>query len=181
MGCSIGAPPFLIRLHGMKGAQVGASLGLIYGIGGAIGSFAGGWIADRLGKNDKRWYLKVPAYAIAIVVPCAAGAIFLKDTSYSLTCLGLCAALQSTYLGPSLAVAHGLVPASMRSLTSAVFFLVINLVGLGCGPFLIGIISDLLKPNFGVESLRWALSIIILISIASAAMFFRTAKKLAAN
>jgi hypothetical protein len=85
------------------------------------------------------------------------------------------------YLGPSLAVAHSLVPASMRSLTSAVFFLVINLIGLGFGPLVVGFISDLLKPSLGVESLRWALSIVIFVSIASTAMFFATAKKLAVD
>jgi MFS family permease len=162
----------------MQVQQVGASLGLILGIGGGIGSFAGGLLTDHFGKKDKRWYLKVPAYAILIAIPCAAGAIFLQDTFFSLACLGLCASLQSIYLGPSIAVAHSLVPSSMRALTSAVFFLVINLIGLGFGPLVVGKISDLLKPAIGVESLRWALSIIIPISFASAMLFFSTAKKL---
>jgi MFS family permease len=172
------APSFLIRLHGMKATEVGASLGLIYGIGGGLGSFAGGVLTDHFGKTDKRRYLKIPAYAIVLTIPCAAGAIFLQNTFLSLSCLGLCACLQSVYLGPSLAVAHSLVPASMRALTSAVYFLVINLVGLGFGPLVIGIISDLLKPTLGVESLRWALSIIIITGLASAILFFSTAKKL---
>jgi MFS family permease len=171
-------PSFLTRLHGMKSAQIGASLGLIYGIGGAIGSFAGGLLTDHFGKMDKRWYLKVPAYAIIISIPCVAGAIFLHDASFSLACLGLVALLQSMYLGPALAVSHSLVPASMRALTSAVFFMVINLIGLGFGPLVVGMISDLLKPALGVESLRWAMSITIVVSIASAILFFGTAKKL---
>ena len=172
------APSFLTRLHSMQVQQVGASLGLILGIGGGIGSFAGGLLTDHFGKMDKRWYLKLPAYAILIAIPCAAGAIFLQNTWFSLACLGLCASLQSIYLGPSIAVAHSLVPASMRALTSAVYFLVINLIGLGFGPLVVGMISDMLKPSIGVESLRWALSIIIVISFVSAMLFFSTAKKL---
>jgi MFS family permease len=66
----------------------------------------------------------------------------------------------------------------MRALTSAIFFLVINLIGLGFGPLVVGFISDLLTPTLGVESLRWALSIIMVISLASTMLFFRTAKKL---
>jgi MFS family permease len=172
------APSFLQRLHGMTSSDTGTFLGLIYGIGGAIGSFAGGLLTDHFGKKDKRWYLKVPAYAIIIGIPCAAGAIFLQNNSLALTFLGLCAMLQSLYLGPSLSVAHSLVPASMRALTSAVYFLVINLIGLGFGPMIVGMLSDLLKPSLGIESLRWALTIIIFISIISAAFFFNTAKKL---
>ncbi len=175
------APPFLKRLHGMKSAEIGALLGLIYGIGGAIGSFAGGVLTDYFGKQDKSRYLKIPAYAIIIGIPCAVGALFLQDKFLSLACLGLCGSLQSVYLGPALATAHSLVPASMRALTSAVFFLVINLVGLGCGPWVVGIVSDLLKPALGVESLRWAISIIIPMSIVSAGLFLVAAKKLPAD
>ncbi len=175
------APPFLKRLHGMKSAEIGALLGLIYGIGGAIGSFAGGVLTDYFGKQNKSLYLKIPAYAIIIGIPCAVGALFLPDKFLSLACLGLCGSLQSVYLGPALATAHSLVPASMRALTSAVFFLVINLVGLGCGPWVVGIVSDLLKPALGVESLRWAISIIIPMSMVSAGLFLVAAKKLPAD
>ena len=80
-------PSFLERLHGMKISEVGASLGLIYGIGGAVGSFAGGVLTDHFGKKDKRWYLKIPAYAILIAIPCAAGAIFLQNTVLFLSLL----------------------------------------------------------------------------------------------
>ena len=172
------APSFLHRLHGLTSAQVGGLLGPILGIGGAVGSFSGGLLTDYFGKTDKRWYLKIPAYGIIIVIPVAAGALFLQDTFLAVTCLGLCASLQSMYLGPALSVAHSLVPASMRSLTSAVFFLAINLIGLGFGPLVVGIISDLLKPSLGAESLRWAMSIIIPMSVASVALFFIAAKKM---
>ncbi|MBS1526159.1 MAG: MFS transporter [Bacteroidetes bacterium] len=172
------APSFLQRLHGLTSTQTGALLGLIYGIGGGVGSFAGGVLTDHFGKTDKRQYLKIPAYAILLTIPCAAGAIFMHSTAFSLACLGLVACLQSVYLGPSLSVAHSLVPASMRAMTSAVYFLVINLVGLGFGPVIVGFISDLLKPTLGVESLRWALSIIIVMGFVSAMLFFVTAKKL---
>ena len=175
------APSFLSRLHGMKSADIGVSLGLIFGFGGGIGTYAGGFLTDRLGKKDKRWYMKIPAYAIIISILFTAGTIFLQNTYLTLFCLGGCAFLQSMYLGPSIAVAHSLVPASMRALTSAILFFVLNLVGLGFGPLVVGLISDLLKSSLGVESLRWALSIIFPMSIAAAALFFMAAKKMSVN
>ena len=54
------APSFLSRVHGMKNAEIGAVLGPILGIGGAIGSFAGGFLTDYFGKKDKRRYLQIP-------------------------------------------------------------------------------------------------------------------------
>ncbi len=171
-------PSFLSRLHGMKSSEIGVTLGLIFGIGGGIGTFAGGFITDRFGKKDKRWYLKIPAYAILLSILFAAGALFLQNTFFSLFCLGCCGFLHSMYLGPSIAVAHSLVPAQMRALVSAILFFVMNLVGLGFGPLVVGMISDLLAPALGVESLRWAMSIILVVSVASASLFFISAKKM---
>ncbi len=104
---------------------------------------------------------------------------FLQNTFFTLFCLGGCAFLQSMYLGPSIAVAHSLVPAPMRALTSAILFFVMNLVGLGFGPLVVGLISDLLKPSLGIESFRWALSILLLVGFAAAFMFLSAAKKMA--
>ena len=163
----------------MKNSEIGALLGPIFGVGGAIGSFAGGFLTDHFGKKDKRWYLRLPAYAIILSIFFAAGALFVQHTSISLICLGCCASLQSMYLGPSIAVAHSLVPASMRSLTSAILFFVLNLIGLGLGPLVVGIISDKLAPTLGNESLRWAMSITIVVGAVSTIFFFISAKKLA--
>ncbi|GAB3492785.1 MFS transporter [Spirosoma knui] len=175
------APSFLMRLHGLKNSEIGALLGPIFGLGGAAGSFAGGLLTDHFGKTNKQQYLNIPAYAIIASIPCAAGALFLQNTTVAIICLGLTASLQSTYLGPSVAVSHSLVPASMRSLTSAILFFVLNLIGLGFGPLVVGMISDGLAPSLGVESLRWAMSIIILVSLGSVALFLISAKKLAAD
>jgi predicted MFS family arabinose efflux permease len=87
------APSFLSRLHGMKSADIGVSLGLIFGFGGGIGTWAGGLLTDRLGKKDKRWYLKIPAYAILLSILFTAGTIFLQNTYLTLFCLGACAFL----------------------------------------------------------------------------------------
>lgn len=175
------ASSFMIRLHGMKPSDVGVSLGLIFGIGGGLGTFAGGLLTDRLGKKDKRWYLKVPAYAIILSMLFAATGLFAQNATFALVGIGLCASLHSVYLGPSLAVAHSLLPAPMRAFTSAILFLVINLIGLGFGPLVVGMISDALKPALGAASLRWAMSVIILVSVASATLFFVASKKLVAD
>jgi MFS family permease len=175
------APSFLSRLHGLSPAQRGLALGLASGIGGGIGSFGGGWLTDRFGKRDIRWYMRIPAIAVLFSVFFEALALFSPNTTLSVIGFGFVAALQSSYLGPAVSVAHRLVPASMRAMASAWLFLCLNLIGLGLGPVVVGKISDLLAPRYGVESLRWAMSIVILISLGAMALFFVTAKKMKAE
>jgi predicted MFS family arabinose efflux permease len=171
-------PSFLARLHGMTNSEIGVSLGLILGIGGAIGTFAGGFLTDHFGKNDKRWYLKIPAHAIIISIPFLIASLFLGDKVFSLICFGVTSSIYSMYLGPVIAVSHRLVPASMRSLTSAILFLVINLIGLGFGPLVVGMISDALAPSLGVASLRWAMLGIVAVSVCSISLFFAAARNM---
>jgi predicted MFS family arabinose efflux permease len=175
------APSFLWRLHGMTTIHIGISLGLIFGIGGAIGTYFRRVMTDRLGKRDKRYYLRIPAYSILISIVFTAGALFFQNNYLTLFCLGVTAFLQSIYLGPFVALAHSLVPSSMRALNSAILLFVLNFFGLGFGPLVVGIISDLLAPSMGIESLRWALSIILLLNVGCAALFFVASRKIGIN
>ncbi|HEX8061503.1 MAG TPA: MFS transporter [Cyclobacteriaceae bacterium] len=174
-------PSFLARLHGMANADIGVSLGLILGITGALGTFVGGWLTDRFGKNDKALYLKIPAYMILTSIPFVVGALFLPTNFGSLVCIGVINFFYGSYLGPSINVAHMLVPASLRALTSAVLFLVLNLIGLGFGPIVVGMISDLLSTSLGVESLRWAMSCTVVVSLTSVILFLSAAKRLTSS
>lgn len=172
------APSFLSRLHGLTNAQIGLSLGLIFGIGGGIGTYAGGFLTDRFGKSDQRWYMKIPAYAVFGSIVFLVVGLFTKSAVIATACIGICSMLYSMYLGPSIAVAHKLVPASMRAFSSAIFFLVVNLVGLGFGPLTVGMISDFLNPTMGVEALRWAMLVVSVTSVAAGWCFLASARSM---
>ena len=73
--------------------------------------------------------------------------------------------LGAMFLGPTLAMTHGIVSLRMRALASAILFFVLNLIGLGLGPLLTGMISDLLEPSYGDQALRYALVIVVLVYI----------------
>jgi hypothetical protein len=65
--------------------------------------------------------------------------------------------LFNVYLGTSIATAHGLVGSRMRATASAILFLILNIIGLGLGPWSVGMLSDYLNPSLGAESLRYAM------------------------
>ncbi|MDP4651357.1 MAG: MFS transporter, partial [Haliea sp.] len=89
--------------------------------------------------------------------------------------------LTAMYLGPCIALSHALVPPNMRAFTSAILFFVLNMIGLGLGPFLIGLTSDLLAPRFGTDSLRYAMVIASCFGLVAIGLFYFGARQLPAD
>lgn len=171
-------PPFMARVHGMSSGEIGTWLSLVFGIGSGIGYFMGGYITDRLSKRDKRWYLWLPAMGLLFAIPLSLVAYFASDQSTTLIAIALPAFLNSLYLAPCIALTHGIVNVRMRALSSAILFFVLNIIGLGFGPFIGGVISDALQPTLGVDALRWALSNAVIASLLSAICFYVASKSI---
>ncbi|MBM7424145.1 spinster family MFS transporter [Spongiibacter marinus] len=163
---------FIIRSYGMSTGELGTWLALIIGIGGAVGVFGGGLLADKLASKDTRWYVLLPALAGVISLPFAAG-VYLVDNVYASLLLMIIPAIQSNvFLGNTLAVSHSLVGLRMRAMASAILFFIFNLVGLGAGPWSVGLLSDLLAPQFGDESLRYAMLALVPLMVSLSALHF---------
>lgn len=168
--------PFLERSHGMELASIGITLGLIAAFGGGIGTFMGGYLTDKMAKKDIRWYFWLPALAILINIPIAVFVFFGENTQAVLGVTIFSYFLSALYLGPAIAVTHNLVPAKMRVFASAVLFFVLNAIGLGLGPLVIGMLSDWLEPTYGVDGLRWAFTITLFTGLFAAILFYFAAK-----
>jgi len=169
-------PSFLARIHGLSKTEIGLYAGLIIGIAGALGTLVGGYLADRLGRNDKSWYMKISAYSGLLAIPFLLVYYFHSSVSLILICLFIAYACISTFLGPSIAITHSLVPQNMRAFSSAILFLVLNFIGLGLGPLTVGIISDYLQPSLEEQSIRWALVSTLSVSIIAIVLFFKSGK-----
>ncbi len=148
---------FMIRSHEMSTGELGTWLAIIIGLCGAIGVFFGGMAADWLSPRDKRWYIWLPAISGFIAVPFMV-AVYLADTPYlALSMMLIPGLLHQVYLGNTLATTHNLVGLKMRATSSAILFFILNIIGLGCGPFLVGVLSDQLSASHGADSLRLAM------------------------
>ena len=170
---------FFIRSHEMSTGELGTWLALISGLGGAIGVVLGGMAADKLAPRDKRWYMWVPAIAGLIIVPFLAPVYLVSSAYVALTLSIIPGVLQNVYLGTTIATTHALVGLRMRALSSAILFLILNLIGLGLGPVVIGMLSDYLSPTYGVDSLRQAMLFVLpVVMLWSSFHFYRAAKTL---
>lgn len=158
-GLTYWGPSFMIRTLDVDLLTISLVVAPIGGIAGTISAVGGGRMADRLarshGLHAQSWMvaaLKLVALPFALafyLIPLPALAI----ASYFVALL-----FQNSYLGPTFALIQGLAPVRLRALWAAITLLVINLIGLGLGPTLIGVISDALTPSLGeAEALRWAM------------------------
>ena len=176
-------PAFLIRSHDMSSGEVGTALGLIIGIAGGLGTFLGGFFADKLGKTDRRWYMWLPAIGFLIAVPFSLG-VYLVDSLYvALAFYVVPAFMVNLYTGPTFGMTQSLAPLAMRSAASALLLFIINIIGLVFGPTTVGFLSDLLSTSWNMnstDSLRWALfacSFVYIISFVNYVMAAKTLRE----
>ena len=171
-------PSFLMRSHGMETGEIGTWLGLILGIPGGIGIAMGGWMADRYGARDTRWYLWVVTVALLLGVPFSIG-IYLSDSAlWALLFLIIPVMLGNFYQATTFSQTQGLVGLRMRSVAAAILLFILNIIGLGAGPQAVGIVGDLLNPTYGEESLRYSLLILSFVNVWSAYHYYVAGKYL---
>ena len=151
------APTFFVRTHEMSLTEAGFWLGLVLGIPGGLGIVAGGWLSDRFGARDARWYLWIVAVALAVVVPIGAAAFLVDAWWLSLLLLCVPVMLGNFYQGTTFAQTQGLAPVRMRAVAAAILLFLLNFIGFVFGPPAVGMLSDMLAGSFGADALRYSL------------------------
>jgi MFS family permease len=152
-------PPFFIRVHGMSAGEIGAWLALSVGLGGAIGSISGGWLSDRLRHRYARPEIPILAISTALTCPLLLLTVLSPGLPLALTGLFLLNLFAFVWIGPTSATIQRVVPIRSRALAVGIQLSVANIISLTFGPPVIGYISDLLRPEYGAESIRYALAI----------------------
>jgi predicted MFS family arabinose efflux permease len=165
-------PSFVVRSFDIEVASLGLWLGLIYGIAGGTGFFMGGFLADHIGRNGHRRALRFIASAMLLAVGFYA-AVFLSTSVYWCLLLFVVPNLAANvYLAPVLSQTQSLVSLRMRAVASSLILLIINVIGLAMGSPITGMISDLLEPGYGVDSMRYSLLLVSAILLPLAAWCF---------
>jgi MFS family permease len=152
-------PSFFVRAHGMNTGVAGNYLAT-FALIGAIGSFAGGFLADRLSVryDDRRWYMWVPAFACLSMVPFQFFAYLSPNLSVVVPTFTVMVVLASMFFGPSFAMGQSLATVRMRAMAASVLLFIQSMIGLTFGPWLVGLISNQLGNNG--TSLRYAMVIV---------------------
>ena len=149
-------PTFRDRSMGLSLVDRSWYLAGILFIGGVAGMMMGGFLADRLGQKSKRFYPLIPAVAFAISAPLYVLGVLTSDPFIAFFVFLIPQALGLVWLGPIITAVQHLGPANSRTMISALFLLINNLIGIAVGTWFFGFASDQLKPTFGEESIKYA-------------------------
>jgi predicted MFS family arabinose efflux permease len=142
-GHAVFMPQFYARTHGLDLRTIGTISAVTALVAGGLGTFLGGVLADRAAKSDTRAYITMPAIALLVGTPFFLIAMTTKNLGLTIAMLAFPTFLNAMWYGPIYAAVQGLSPVRMRATAVALMLFVINMIGLGLGPLLIGIGSDI--------------------------------------
>lgn len=190
---------FFLRIHGTELAAiaadvsrvtgvttgpmtiVGVGLASVIGVAGVFGTILGGRLADRGARADAAAYARVPAIAALISVPLYVVAFGAGSAVLAMGLLVLPKMLAAIWYGPVFAATQSLVAPRERATAAAVQMFITNLIGLGFGPLLVGMMSDFFAGPLGfgsAEGVRAALMATAGAALAAGLLFAAAAPAL---
>jgi predicted MFS family arabinose efflux permease len=180
-GFAVWKPVFLMRVHDFSMAEAGLWIGLLSGATGFLSTLLGGFVADWLARRDPGWALRLCAVSVLAALPFQLAFLLWPDPIVALLVFVPGGLVGGMWPPPSYAATQNLAPPHMRALASAILLFFLNLIGLGAGPFAVGLLSDWLAPGFGAESVRWALVIPLALNGVGAFCYWRASRSYAAE
>lgn len=136
-------PSFIMRSYGLSAGETGLQFGLLAAGLGIMGPLIAGPLTDLVNKHlagAGRVGLALfslgasPLLALWVYSADTSGSFYLRFTLYSL--------ILTMWMPPLYSMMYDLVLPRMRGVTSSLYIMVSTLLGLGIGPYAVGMISD---------------------------------------
>lgn len=176
---------FLMRSHGLSLQHAGLLVGVVCGVCAGTGGLFSGWLSDRLCRRHPHWQVSIPILGHLLGLCALAPYLLWSDAvlmhlgdvpiPVAMLWCALYAFFAVWWVAPSYNLVTQLVPANRRGSAMALQTIISTLLGVGVGPLLTGLFSDMLQPVLGQQSLRYALLLVNLPVICSVLLLMRTA------
>jgi len=167
---------FLTRIYHMPNQEIGLWLGLIGGLGGALGTLGFGALAQQLARRSPRWQLGVPAIALLISIVFYAGYVLWPGLEGALWSRLGAQVFAASWFGPVFATTQDIVRPQRRALAASVLLMLVTLVGLGLGPTLVGIGNDWFRAELGERSIVRSLLFLLVFEVLAVWLLARAAR-----
>lgn len=158
----LGAGQFAIvwleRERGFGMGEISATYGLIYIVFGTAGTFLGGILSDWYQARYRGGRVRFLALLMFAVTPLLISFRFV-DPSSALFYVGMAAGMfsVSSFYGPAFSTVQDLTPVRLRGVMTGLLLVACNLLGLGIGALMTGVLSDVFSANEIFEPLTKAL------------------------
>jgi MFS family permease len=172
-------PTFFMRTHAFSQSEAGMVIAGMFGILGAIGALIAGKWFDRLSIRGFQYGMRMIALAPFFSTPFFVAGLLTDNLNTALLLFIVPGFMANFFLGPTLAMVQTLSPVHMRAVSAAIKMLCLNLIGLGLGPLLVGVLSDFLTPRFGEDALSVSLACFTLLGLWGSLHFWLCGRALA--
>jgi len=160
-------PQFLHRTYAMPVHQAGLWFGGATALCGAAGLLLGGAMADglyRRGRKDA--HLRIIRWNAVGLIPLLIGMALAPSLGIALALMILTMLIGTIHGGVAGAALQMITPSRLRARMVALYFLVANLIGLGCGPTAMALVTD---QVFGDDmALRYAIALVTALAMPMA-------------
>lgn len=177
------AAVLMVEDKGMSEANAAITLGVVTLLGGAAGTFGGGWLSDRVAAKRHNAYFLVCAFSTLLGIFPTVLALASNNPWVYLPAIFLSVMLLFVSNAPFHAILVSSVPTLVRATAVALNIVIIHVFGDAISRAAVGVLSDALKgggmsflaalaTTFGIDARREFLSAALL--LAPAALFVST-------
>jgi predicted MFS family arabinose efflux permease len=160
--------PYLSRVHALPGSAAGVRLAIASGLFTALGTLAGGRLADWLAARDVRWLAWMPAFTSALVFPFGLAFAFAGSGDLASLLLAPASFMAGTQFSPIFSAVQTLAAPQMRALAASSITAINTILGLGLAPPLVGYLNDRWAATLGDGAIRHSLALMMATHLGAA-------------
>jgi MFS family permease len=174
-GFSAWTPTYFHRTFGWTVPKAGLTYGLVVLAASVAGILWGGWYADRLkSKGIRNGRVRIGVIAgLAILLSSLIPLI--PDPNIVMALLFIPLFFGASPMGASTSAIQELMPNQVRALASAIFLFLINIIGLGLGPYSVAFFTDTVYRD--EYAIRFSLVALLAIGGVLSFLFYTIAAK----
>ncbi|MGV3478300.1 MAG: hypothetical protein ACO1O3_00005, partial [Sphingobium sp.] len=134
-----------------------------------------GMACDMLVRRDKRWIAWFPALGFGLAALPNTLMFLIDDLGWFLVVSTIGGILLYASLPAAFAAVHAVCGSARRATAIALLLFFGNLLGFGLGPVVTGALSDMFSASVGPTGLRYALLIVMALTVPTAILMFSAA------
>lgn len=170
---------YLIRTYDTTTGEAGLIVGTFSSLSLAVGGLAGGFIGNWLAPRNLAWLLRISSLCCLLSLPCYVGLLVSPHLALTIGLIVASSTITGILFAPTFAAIYGLSGGQARATAVALVALFTNIVGMGLGPFAVGILSESFRAPAGEDALQWALLVVSSLMLPAAIMFYLASRRIA--